>query len=472
MSDDAGGKSGEASFDQKLEAALMRDRTAKFQLWQPLLAFLLSAAGVVLFAAAAVKGGENDAGTVAHAARAIADIPLKGHEVAYQTATRYHPRLAIKQRFKGEAGFHRYDGAPETDAIIALSRFDGDEKRGYVDIISMNDGSLLGRYRPDLKEIYARAKTPEKISHLRRDHSPSRYLPYHPLPFADGSLIFHSMDSPLVKMDACSRVVWMIDGKFHHGFERDGEGGLWAIRTMTPPTVEHVDDEFQDDAVVHVSAEGKVLFERSVAQALIRNGFGYIVYSHDQYDSDPVHLNDVQPAIVDGKYWKRGDLFLSLRNPSMIALYRPTTDEILWAKQGPWLMQHDVDIISDHVIGVFDNNAVASPKGEFVLGTNKILAFDFDTNEISAPFEKGLDNAGVRTKTNGLFRILSDGGAMIEEQNFGRLIGLSADGAMRWSYVNRAPKDGRVYHLGWSRALEGSRAAEFKRALSERKCGG
>src|SRR5690606_40126395 len=50
-------------------------------------------------------------------------------------------------------------------------------------------------------------------------------------------------------------------------------------------------------------------------------------------------------------------LFLSFRHMSMIMLYRPATDEIVWKKQGPWLAQHDVDILDATRIGVFNNNA-------------------------------------------------------------------------------------------------------------------
>lgn len=473
----AGGRSEGRSLDARLEAALMRNRIARFQLWQALLAALLFIAGAVLFASLAVQGGGAKASLIERAANAIAKAPSTAWDAVWRTAAREHPRLTKSQRFEGEAGFSREGAAPppiktSAGALIALARFDGDQKRGLIDIISTDDGAVLWTYRPNLEGIYARAKIPEGVSHLRRDHSPSRYLPHHPLPLSDGSIIFHSMDSPLVKEDACGRILWMLDGKYHHGVESDGAGGAWAIRTLAPPSVEHVGADFQDDAVIHVSADGKILFERSISGALIKADFKHVVYSHDLYEKDPLHLNDVEPVLADGRFWKQGDLFLSIRNPSMLALYRPSTDEILWTKQGPWLMQHDVDILSDHEIGVLDNNAAAVPDGELVLGTNRILVYDFETGAVSERYGEGFEAADIRTKTNGLFSVLSDGAVMVEEQNYGRLIGLGPDGATRWSYVNRAPKDGRVYQLGWSRAIEGEAAAELRKTLAGTKCAG
>lgn len=465
------------SLDAKLEAALLRDRIARFQLWQALLAALLLLAGAVVFASLAVQGGEKTASPVERAAHAVATAPSTAYDIAWRAAVRDHPRLTKSQRFPGEAGFSRESDTPppiktSNGALVALARFDGDAKRGLVDIISIDDGAVLWTYRPNLKGIYARAGIPESVSHLRRDHSPSRYLPHHPLPLSDGSIIFHSMDSPLVKEDACGRILWMLDGDFHHGIEGDGEGGAWAIAMIKPPTIEHVGEDFQDDAVIHVSPDGEILLKRSISAALIKAGLKHIVYSHDLYEQDPLHLNDVEPALADGRFWKKGDLFLSIRNPSMLALYRPSTDEILWTKQGPWLMQHDVDILNDHEIGVLDNNAAAVPDGEFVLGTNRILVYDFETGAVSERYGEGFKAADIRTKTNGLFSVLRDGGVMVEEQNFGRLLGLAPDGSARWSYVNRAPKDGRVYQLGWSRVIEGEEAAALKETLAGMKCEG
>ena len=74
--------------------------------------------------------------------------------------------------------------------------------------------------------------------------------------------------------------------------------------------------------------------------------------------------------------------------------------------------------------------------------------------------EAGFSANRIRTETNGLFRFLPDGASMVEEHDYGRLPAIDRAGNVRWSYVNRAPKDERVYHLGWSRALLAERAAE------------
>ena len=72
---------------------------------------------------------------------------------------------------------------------------------------------------------------------------------------------------------------------------------------------------------------------------------------------------------MTGPDWKKGDLFLSLRNVSAVLLYRPSTDQIVWMKRGPWIGQHDVDILDDHRIGIYDN--AAENRGEAPLSLSR-----------------------------------------------------------------------------------------------------
>ena len=72
------------------------------------------------------------------------------------------------------------------------------------------------------------------------------------------------------------------------------------------------------------------------SKIFIDNGLEYLLFSvGDRYfDKDPIHLNDIQPVDFDGEYWKKGDVFLSLRHQSMVLLYRPSTNKIIWKGTG------------------------------------------------------------------------------------------------------------------------------------------
>ena len=126
-----------------------------------------------------------------------------------------------------------------------------------------------------------------------------------------------------------------------------------------------------------------------------------MVYGETPTD-DPMHLNDIQPVLTNGPYWKKGDVFISLRSQSMLMLYRPSTNKVLWYQQGPWLQQHDVDIVDNHTIAVFsNNNTLVGMKG-----TNQIYMYDFQSKKITEPFKTAFATLKIRTETEGLYNLI------------------------------------------------------------------
>ena len=73
----------------------------------------------------------------------------------------------------------------------------------------------------------------------------------------------------------------------------------------------------------------------------------------------------------------------------MIFLYRPSENKILWHQQGPWVYQHDVDIINHSKISIFNNN-LNLEKTE-VNGFNETLIYDFNKKRIYSPYKKAYE---------------------------------------------------------------------------------
>lgn len=222
---------------------------------------------------------------------------------------------------------------------------------------------------------------------------------------------------------------------------------------VEPHSIKRVREDFFEDKVVKVSPDGTVLFEKSVAQMLLDAGLDWMIFTNGEYRFDPMHLNDVQPALSDGPYWKKGDLFLSLRNISTIVQYRPSTDKIIWLKSGPWMAQHDVDILDDHRIAIYDNNAQMRGTGTFVEDSSEIMIYDFSTGEVTSPLVAAMGENEIRTLFAGLYSALPGGYHLIEDVTEARLMILSPEGTRIANFVNRGA-DGRIYHLGWSRYID------------------
>ena len=210
-----------------------------------------------------------------------------------------------------------------------------------------------------------------------------------------------------------------------------------------------------DDAIVKLSTDGEVIFEKSVSQIFIENELEYLLSSvgdRNVFSVDPIHLNDIQPVNFDTDFWKKGDVFLSLRHQSMIVLYRPSTNRIVWKFTGPIFHQHDVDILDDHRISIFNNNSKEYKFGDVVDGNNEVIIYDFKIGKHYSYLKDSLSNNDVRTITAGRSEILPNGDLFIEEENYGRALYFNEDGSLRWSHVNRA-KNNNIYNVAWSRIL-------------------
>ncbi len=373
----------------------------------------------------------------------------------------------------GKSGFSFVQpaGSGQPYGHLLLSRYDGDLQRPVVELWDLDARQLVHRWEPDIDAIMAQADLKSEQVDLARDKRASRFLIRHPYLTEDGGLIFQG-HSPLVKVDRCGRPVWMNDGDiFHHALERDAAGTYWTAAMQEPATLKGMNPKaFADDSIAEVDGDGQLLSLASVSQILIENGYRHFVLGGPEYTNDPIHLNDVQPVPGDGPFWKAGDLFLSLRSHSLIVLYRPSTGKVIWLQQGPWMRQHDVDVLDDHRISVFSNNSGAFWRSDKSLEPSDVMIHDLASGETTSPWKAGLAALDLRTMTEGLQTVLPDGRLFVEEQNRGRIVMVDSDGALLWDYVNRA-EGGSVFRLGWSRLLPAGEADAIAAELAQTDCG-
>ncbi|MEN8722614.1 MAG: arylsulfotransferase family protein [Alphaproteobacteria bacterium] len=386
-----------------------------------------------------------------------------------------HPLAAIEQRFEGQAGFAfapNQTGEPARPYWL-LSRYDGDLGRGVVELVDLDAGATVHRWMMDAERFFADQMPLQGFSGFGTyPITNDNFRPVHPWLYEDGSMVLLHHSTPLVRLNLCADAEWVeANHIYHHAIEADSDGNIWTSSYM-PQTVDDVmAGPFLYDAVIKVSPMGQVLYKKSVMDMLESAGLEGLLYGIGIGKSaDPMHLNDVQPVLSDGPYWQKGDLFLSLRNLSMIVLYRPSEDRVIWHKIGPWVGQHDVDILDDHRISVFSNETIEDGSGLSVReGRNRVIVYDFATQTTSGALDDALAANEVRTAQEGLSDILPDGSVIVEETEKGRALHFGPDGSVRWSYVNRAA-DGTVYQLGWSRPVSRTLGDKVVASLAATTC--
>lgn len=445
----------------------------KIELWAVAAMVLVGAVITIAFGAAVrhhALGGAS-LGSWGPRIDAVAAFPSTAKRVLLGVRD---PKLDLatpEQRFPGDAGF-KFNHPPGTRSDLAyllLNRYDGDHGRSVSELWDLRAQEKVHEWRFDGIDALWRRSTLSSAVDFRVDSRTVRFQSTHALLDDSGSVAVAAY-SPLLRADVCSSLSLVQDSAiFHHSLERDADGNLWVPKRIEPKSVDLGDRNFWDDGITLVSPKGKVLFERSVIAILDANGLGHLVFGRGEAHPDPIHLNDIQPVSGDGPHWRKGDVFLSLRNQSMVLLYRPSTDRVLWHKLGPWFHQHDVNILDDHRISVFDNHAVASGIGSWVVrGSNRLLVVDLASGEVTSPWQRGFELLDVRTPTAGRGDVVGDD-VVVEESAHGRLLQFDREGRVSWQFVNRAA-DGRVYYLNWSRLVPRTVGDRVRNTIARSQC--
>ena len=357
------------------------------------------------------------------------------------------------------------------NALLVLPRYDHSISRSVVDIVDLNNFEVLHTYKHDIAAMNDQVTNTKEFPRIKIDSLPIRFIYQHPLILKDGSLT--SIYGPSYKIDFCSNLKWTNDEEaFHHSTMLDYEGNILIPGSMNPKSKyvkKYSLKNYADDSIIKINKDGEILYNKSVTEILIENNIVSNNFALNSYvslnEQDPIHLNDIEPALSDTQYWKKGDVFLSLRLQSSIIHYRPSTNKVINYIIGPFAQQHDVDIISDKEISIFNNN-------NFFVDNeySEVVIYNFETKKFRTLFNEQLQKENFKTTSEGLSHILNDGALMVEEQNHGRIILFNNQGEKEWEFVNK-DKNGNIGFISWSRVIEDEIFIEqFKSLVENKKC--
>jgi len=188
---------------------------------------------------------------------------------------------------------------------------------------------------------------------------------FHFLP--DGSVLVNTDKGDLMaRYDACGEPIWTREGAFHHSFAPDPRGGVWTwlgetsafdqyqyLVRFDPQSGETLERIALVEDIIDASPEHRLLFT-VVPGEKIEHQRGY------RGVPDTFHPNDLEvltpemaAAFPD---FEAGDLLMSFRNISLVAVFDPSAREFRWWSHGPWIEQHDPDFLPSGEISVFNNN--------------------------------------------------------------------------------------------------------------------
>ena len=398
----------------------------------------------------------------------ISEIPMKVRNII-NTKSLNPNKPPILKKHKDKKRFEQFI-ENKRNALLVLPRYDHSLSRSVVDIIDLNNFEIIHTYKHDINEMNDKVTNTKEFPTQKIDNSPIRFRYQHPLLFEDGSLT--AISGLVFKIDFCSNLQWINDEEiFHHSKMLNPEGNIWIGGQMNPRSQyvkKYAIKDFSDDSIIKINTDGKILYNKSVTEILIENNIvadNFALTTSLSNQLDPIHLNDIEPAFTDTEYWQQGDVFISIRHQSAIIHYRPSTNKVINYITGPFAQQHDVDIISDKEISIFNNN-------NFFVDNDysEVLIYNFETNKFRKLFNDQLQRENFKTSSEGLSHIFKDGSLMVEEQNHGRIILFNNKGEKEWEFVNK-DKNSDIGIISWSKVIEDELFFEnFKLMVKNKQC--
>jgi hypothetical protein len=346
------------------------------------------------------------------------------------------------------SGFRLRDPGFHDTGYLLISRYSKKHRQVIVELFSIAESRVLHTWLPPVTEILKR--TP----HFKGgSNSRGSYRAQHPLLLKDGGLVFTSGEGPMVRINGCGDVVWIINRHFHHSIELDHQGNI-----VVPIVVKGENTKrllpIRDDGFAIVSLDGQILKEYSITNILLKNGYRGLIYGVGEFEKDRIHLNDAQPIVKDLGGANIGDISLSSRSLSTVALFQPQSGKIAWLKTGPWLNQHDINQLDDGRYSIFGNDVIRLKKTRAVFikkGKSDVYVFDPEKNNITRPYSDMMAKERIATGTGGRSKILANGDVYIVESDYWRLIRASPE-KVRWEYVNSLSPD-TVGAIHWPRYI-------------------
>jgi hypothetical protein len=311
---------------------------------------------------------------------------------------------------------------------------------GHRAVLIGMDGAVVHEWQLPFSAIWdetAAVKTPQPdpLIYFRKAHL---------YPNGDLLAIYEAAgDTPwgygLVKMDKDSRPIWKYLQHAHHDLDVGSDGRIYVLtheirsneirywRHLAPPRI--------DDFVVVLSPDGEELQKVSVVDAFIASPYARMVNQVAWYtEGDYFHTNSIDvldpaaaAALMPGA---RQPVLLSMRELGAIGILDLADERFGWALRGPWVGQHDPDLLANGNMLLFDNYGHYGAGG-----ISRVIEFDPRslgiaweyTGDDGHPFYSGVRSAQQR---------LANGNTLITESEGGRLFEVTPEGEIVWEYLN------------------------------------
>lgn len=263
--------------------------------------------------------------------------------------------------------------------------------------------------------------------------------------FPNGDLLVQfssGVDTPygygLARLDKNSNILWKLSENTHHDFYVDTHNGdiyslLQKFVMETPEGYEGLPFPMLADYVAKISKDGKVLNKVMLIKAFKNSPFyEMLFFGNVEKRWDHTHANSImklEPEMA-AKFpmFKPGQILISIRNPSILAVMDMDEEKIVWATTGEWKMQHEAKFTNNGTIILYDNRGYIDTR----VKTGRVLYIDPKNGKIIREY-KNLEQP-FYSKLMGGVEELSNGNMLIFATEQNKIIELTPENKAVWEF--------------------------------------
>ncbi len=289
------------------------------------------------------------------------------------------------------------------------------------------EGNILHEWQSSLLDAW-----PDKVEDAETENA-QYWRGVHLFPNGDVLAIFEGIG--IVKLDKDSNIIWKRDGGEHHDLHVQDDGRIYVL-TRKAHVVRRINSQtpILEDFITVLDSNGNHIRSLSLLEAFERSRFEIVMKVNamrrrgDLYHTNAIEVLDGRLA-DEGPQFKKGNVLVSLRLLSVIAIVDMDLGEVVWVMSGMWLMQHDPTLLPNGNVMLFDNMGHGAGR------KSKVVEFDPLTQELIWMYA-GDATTPFYTQMCGAAQRLPTGNTLITESDYGRAFEVTLGGSIVWEYVN------------------------------------
>jgi hypothetical protein len=266
-----------------------------------------------------------------------------------------------------------------------------------------------------------------------------------------------------VKLDKDSNVIWTYLGAAHHDLDIGPDGRVYLLTqeiVRDAPAFGDLKTPRLEDFIVILGHDGKPQKKIRLMDVVAKSQWRHLLNMVSEYaKADPLHTNTIK-LITDEQakhfpFGKAGQVLLSFRELGAIGVVDVEKQALVWAARGPWLGQHDPDILPNGDMMLFDNFGNFSDADGF----SRVIEFNPRTMEIVWSYS-GTPLSPLKSALRSWQQRLENGNTLIVESDGGRIVEVTPKGEIAWEFLNpvrhkdEPAQPPKIPVIGWAERID------------------